>query len=293
MVGRIVKGIAGFYYVHDGKTVYECRARGIFRENHEKPLTGDNVLFDVVSSLKDPPTGLITEILDRKNMLFRPEIANVDRIFLLFSANKPEPNYEMLNRYLVAVHDTVIPVSLVVTKCDTAKEAELEAIEEAFSHTAFPIFFISSKNEESIEPLREAMKGLVSALAGPSGVGKSTLINCLLGHEAMETGELSRKIDRGKNTTRHSEIFCMEENTYIFDTPGFSSVDVENIEPENLPLYFDEFVPFVTACRFSSCTHRKEKGCALRQAVRDGEISKKRYLSYTSIYQLLLDNRRY
>ncbi len=294
MTGRITKGIAGFYYVHDGKNLYECKAKGIFRKNHEKPLVGDHVRFDVIS--EEEKLGNIEEILPRKNNLIRPEIANVDQIFLQFSAASPAPNYDMLNRYLVMVHDREIPVHLVVNKSELIGEEEKKKTEQAFFGTCYPIHFISVREETGIRELREIMAGKVTALAGPSGVGKSSLMNLLLGDAVMETGSLSKKIDRGKNTTRHSELFFLQEDTFLFDTPGFSSVEVNFIDKEDLQYTFDEFLPFIPECRYlTSCKHMKERDadCAVKRAVKAGKISKERYGSYVLMYDYLADIRRY
>ncbi len=291
MTGRIIKGIAGFYYVHDGENVYECKAKGIFRKNHQKPLVGDNVLFDVVSaSLR---TGTVTEILEEKNSLIRPEAANIDAIYLVFSASIPEPNYTMLNRYLVSVHDTGIPVKLVVNKTDLTDGTALSEISRQFENTCYPVFFVSVREEKGLEALRDDMKGHVNVFAGPSGVGKSSLLNSLIGEGKMEIGELSRKIARGKNTTRHTELFVIGEDTYLLDTPGFTSVEIPPIEIENLPFYFDEFLPYVTKCRFTNCSHYKETDCAVKEAVRNGIIPRSRYVAYRDVYEYLKDLRKY
>lgn len=289
--GKIMKGIAGFYYVHDGENLYECKAKGIFRKNHEKPLVGDEVDFEILSETE--MKGNIIAICERKNELIRPEVANIDRIFLTFAAVYPAPNYDMLNRYLVMVHDTGIPVSFIVNKIDLAEDENYRKIENHFRNTSYDFFYVSAQEQIGIDRLKEAMKGITSALAGPSGVGKSSLMNVLLGSEKMETGELSEKIERGKNTTRHSEIFFLGEGGYLFDTPGFSSVEPPFIEPDNLPLYFDEFIPYLTECRFSSCRHLKEKDCAVKNAVREKMISKSRYESYVQLYDYFSDLRRY
>lgn len=290
MTGRIIKGIAGFYYVHDGSVLYECKAKGIFRKKHEKPLVGDRVEFDVISDAEK--TGNITALLPRDSVLIRPEIANVDQLFLVFAASDPEPNFDMLNRYLCVMSESGIPVSLVVNKTDLSSESDLERIEDAFLSTGYPLYFISVK-EGSISVLTDQLKGKVTALAGPSGVGKSSFINLIMGSERAETGELSQKIMRGKNTTRHSEIFYLGDDTYIFDTPGFTFIDIESIETDKLQYTFQEFLPYITECRFASCSHVKEKDCALKQALSEGRISKMRYDCYVRFHEELKALRRY
>ena len=289
--GRIVKGIAGFYYVHDGVNLFECKAKGILRNQKEKPLVGDLVTFDTVS-LTDK-TGNITGILPRKSEFIRPAVANIDEILLVFSGSVPSPNFEMLNRYLASVSDYEVPVRLVVTKADLCDKNVFSEISENFKNIGSPIHFVSSKTGEGMEELSEALTGKISVLAGPSGVGKSSLINGLFGRDLMEVGELSRKIERGKNTTRHAELFFLRENTYILDTPGFTSVDFDSVSPENLGLCFPEFLPHLVHCKFSSCTHMREPGCAVRNAVESGAIAAIRYKSYVNMYTHLNSLRRY
>ena len=294
MTGRIIRGVGGFYYVHDGNALYQCRAKGIFRKNHEKPLVGDRVEFSTVFDSEIENAGSIDRILPRTSALKRPELANVDQIFLIFSAKSPAPNFDMLNRYLCLVHDTEIPVILLVNKCDLCTEEELAVIADAYRNSGYRMLFISVKEGRGKEELEALTKGRLSCLAGPSGVGKSSLINLLLGEETMETGSLSRKIDRGKNTTRHSEVFYLGDDGYLCDTPGFTSVDVDFIDKDDLDLYFNEFVPYLPSCRYlRSCAHIHEKECAVKDALKAGEISPVRYESYVRIHENLAALRRY
>ncbi len=291
MTGQIIKGVGGLYAVKDGTKIYQCRARGIFRKTNEKPLVGDHVDYEITS--EEDSEGSITAIHERKNRLIRPEAANVDLILVVFSVKDPDPNYDMLNRYLCMMKDAEIPTMLTVTKTDLADEAKKKEIRDIFINTEIPLVFLSSKSGEGIEELRGFIKGKTVIMAGPSGVGKSSLLNLLTGQEIMATGELSRKIRRGKNTTRHTEIFSLDDDTLILDSPGFTSVDISFIEPENLVLYFPEFMPYIGGCNFSSCRHLKEPGCRIKQAVEEGDISRTRYQSYCTFLTELINQRRY
>ena len=289
--GRIMKGVGGLYTVQTESEAYACRPRGIFRKTKEKPLVGDRVMIEVIS--EEEKEGSITEILPRKNRLLRPECANVDRILLLFAVHEPEPNFDMLNRYLVLMQDREIPVVLAVTKSDLERPGDRERILSSFKNSGLTILFISQKTGEGLEEVKRLTRGCMTALAGPSGVGKSSLLNALLKEDVMETGNLSERIQRGKNTTRHSEIFFLGEDSFLFDTPGFTSIDITSLKEENLSLYFPEFEAYLGQCGFSSCRHLKEPGCRIRQAVTDGEISPDRYHAYETFYEELKNVRRY
>ena len=290
--GRIIKGIAGFYYVDDGKDVYECKARGLFRKARVKPLPGDLVRFSVTPDT-DILGGYVEELLPRKNSMIRPEAANVDQVFLVFAAKEPAPNMDMLNRYLLMCEHSGIPAVLVMNKCDLGKEETEEAVRRWFSGTPYETVCISVKEGWNLSELRERLSGKVTAFAGPSGVGKSSLLNALFGEDMMETGTLSERIARGKNTTRHTELFRTGEDTYIFDTPGFTSVELDFIEQDDLMYDYPEFIKWIPECRFSSCRHLTEKDCGVRDAVSRGEISDERYQSYTRIWQYLSTLKRY
>ena len=292
MQGKIVKGIAGFYYVHVVESgVYECKAKGIFRKDKKKPLVGDDVEIEVLSEVEK--TGSIINIFERKNELIRPAVANIDQALVVFAAAKPSPHFNLLDRFLVMMQTKEIPVILCFNKEDIASEEKLSELAEIYEKCGCQLIFVSAKEEKNMETLRRMLEGKTTAIAGPSGVGKSSIINLLNPKANMETGSISRKIERGKHTTRHSEIFYLGHQTFLFDTPGFSSLDVLSLEKEELELLFPEFAPYLGKCRFTGCSHISEPSCGVKEAVQNGKISKNRYESYTAFYKELNAVRRY
>lgn len=291
MTGKIIKGIAGFYYVHTGNKVYECRAKGIFRNKKVKPLVGDLVEFTVLD--EEAGEGNIDEIQPRSKELIRPAAANIDQALVVFAISHPEPNLNLLDRFLVMMEYVGIPVILVFNKTDLSGEEDMAVYRAIYEPAGYPVYFISTLEGTGIGEIRELIRGKTTVLAGPSGVGKSSLMNRLLPQAAMETGSISEKIQRGKHTTRHAELFCVEKDTYVMDTPGFSSMYVGEMEAEELKDFFPEFDPFVENCRFLGCVHIGETVCGVKQALAEGEISRSRYENYRLFYQELKDKRRY
>lgn len=292
MQGKIIKGIAGFYYVHTaGSGIYECKAKGAFRKEKIKPLVGDNVEIDVID--ENRLTGTISEILPRKNTLIRPAVANIDQAIVIFAAVQPKPNLNLLDRFLIMMEQQGIPAVICFNKQDLAEEHELEKLYETYQATGYRILFVSASRQEGIDSIMEVLDGKTSTVAGPSGVGKSSLINLLAPEANMETGEISRKIERGRHTTRHAELLCIREGTYIMDTPGFSSLTVDGLEKEDLWKYFPEFVQYEESCRFAGCSHINEPDCGVREALEEGKISKVRYEDYVEIYKELKDRKKY
>ncbi len=292
MTGKIVKGIGGFYYVHgnDG-AIYECRAKGIFRNRNIKPLVGDNVCITVLKT--EPPEGKIDEILPRTGQLIRPEVANIDQALVVFALADPPPNLNLLDRYLVLMERSRIPAAVLFNKADLAGEEEMKRYSRIYEAADYPVMFASAGKGAGIEEIRDYLEGKTTVLAGPSGVGKSSLTNVLMPEANMETGAVSQKIRRGKHTTRHSQLFCIKQGTYLMDTPGFSSVFVDEIEAEDLKQYFPEFEPFEEACRFLGCVHMGERVCGVKDAAKTGKISRSRYKNYRLFYEELKEKRRY
>ena len=280
MQGKIIKGIAGFYYVDVVESgIYECKAKGIFRKEKRKPLVGDNVV----------------QIYERKNELIRPAAANVDQALVIFAVRQPDPNYVLLDRFLIAMEQQEIPVIICFNKSDLAKEQELEAMCRIYEGCGYHILTTSASCEEGIETVRELLEGKTTVVAGPSGVGKSSLTNLLQEEISMETGEISKKLKRGKHTTRHSQLLTVGEHTYLMDTPGFSSMFVEGMEKEELRQFFPEFREYEGTCRFQGCVHVHEPGCLVKEAVEEGKLSSQRYENYVSFYEELKEKekRRY
>lgn len=292
MQGKIVKGISGFYYVHVvGSGIYECKAKGIFRQQNIKPLVGDDVEIQVIS--RTDYKGNIISILPRQNALVRPAVANVDQALLVFAAVSPEPNFQLLDRFLVMMAYQNVPVVICFNKCDLVDGAKQEELREIYRNSGSRILFVSAAEQLGLDRLRQVLADKTTTVAGPSGVGKSSLINLLSPHACMETGEISRKIERGRHTTRHAELIHVQDTSYIMDTPGFSSMYLPDIGKEELQQYYPEFAAYEPYCRFQGCSHITEPECGVRQALQKGEISPVRYGNYCSLYTELKEKRKY
>ena len=292
MQGKIIKGIAGFYYVNVVEFgVYECKAKGSFRKEGVKPLVGDDVEIEILD--ENEKTGNIVQIKPRRNELIRPAVANIDQALVVFAVTKPKPHYNLLDRFLVMMEQKEIPVVLCFNKTDIAEHPEIAELQEGYAPSGYPVLFTSAREEENIEELKSLLKGKTTSIAGPSGVGKSSLINLLQSEVKMETGSISKKIARGKHTTRHSELIMIGADSYIMDTPGFSSLYVNEFEKEELKYYFPEFAPYEGQCHFNGCDHIHEPGCAVKEAVEEGKIHKIRYEDYMEMYRELKERKRY
>ena len=278
--GRIVRSLSGFYDVRTPGGLITCRARGILRKEGNSPLTGDLVEISV-----EKGKGMVEKILPRKNHFIRPAVANVDAL-VVFAANvNPVTEPFLIDRVAAIAGDQNVDVYLCVNKCDLDPAIDLVRI---YEHAGFPVIRTSAETGEGVAELRDLLTGKLTAFTGNSGVGKSSILNRLAPELKLETGEVSEKLGRGRHTTRHVELFPLGENTYVADTPGFSSFDTDQMElilKENLQYAFPDFGRFLGKCRFDDCSHRKEPDCAVRSAVEAGEIEKSRYDSYLKLYE--------
>ena len=291
MQGTIVRALAGFYYVYSGGITYECKARGIFRKDGITPLVGDEVELTVVAgpyeqpSASSPEMGVaaVDRILPRLNSFARPPVANVELFVLVAAVKHPAPSYLMLDRVSLAVRKKGAELLLCVNKTDLAGKGQLEEFAEHYKNACLT-HFISVKDRKDIDALKTALKGKKAALAGPSGAGKSSLTNLLLGKDLSATGDISKKLQRGKNTTRHTELFA-GDGYFLFDTPGFTSFEDPELKSDEVAELMPDIAPYAHKCRFSDCRHLAEPDCAVRAAVEAGHISAGRYESYKQIYK--------
>lgn len=291
MQGKILKGISGFYYVHIVESgIYECKAKGVFRQQGVKPLVGDLVEIDIIDETEKK--GNIVRILPRRNALIRPAVANVDMALIVFAAATPDPNFNLLDRFLVLMARQDVPVCICFNKSDLVSEEVKQSYAAGYEACGYPVEFISVKKDEGIDRLMKQLHGKTTTIAGPSGAGKSSLINCLQPKIQMETGAVSKKIGRGKQTTRHTQLIHIEGNSYIMDTPGFSSLYLPSMDKEELQQYYTEFAAFEPYCRFQGCSHISEPDCGVKQALADGQISKLRYDNYVQLYEELKEQEK-
>ena len=282
--GIILQSVGGFYYVEAADTVYTCRARGLFRKQGMSPVAGDRVTIAV----DEDGTGVLQSVLERKNVLVRPPVANVDLLVLVASVCQPKTNTLVLDKMIAVAEKKGICPIIVINKSDLGDPTELESI---YHSTGLECFTVAATDPDSLVLLRQRLAGQISVFAGNSGVGKSSILNGIDPDLQLSTGEISKKLGRGRHTTRTATLYHLAEG-YLVDTPGFSSLDLEQVEPiykEDLPYCFREFEQYEGACRFSGCAHYKEPGCAVRSAVEAGEIAQSRYDSYVTMYEAVKD----
>ncbi len=283
--GKIIKGIGGFYYVDTEAGLYECKARGKFRLDGITPLVGDNVTIQIDD--ESNKKGVIYEVLERKNMIYRPKVANLDKIILTFAPVNPKINFSVLDKFIILAEKRDIEVIICINKIDLASEGLFEDICEVYKGTGYKIIKTSAVKNEGIDNLKGCLRESVSVFAGPSGCGKTSLLN-LVSSQKFKTGDISAKLKRGKHTTREAVLVTLNHNTHIVDTPGFTSMSLDGIEKEEIKDYFLEFLPYAKECKFVGCAHIDEEGCEVREHVGEG-IHVNRYNSYKAIYEELKD----
>ncbi len=289
--GKIIKGIGGFYYVYaENDRLYECRAKGAFRKKKMKPLVGDDVEISIIS--EDECTGNVDVILPRKNELIRPAVANIDQALIVFAMKDPEPNLNLLDRFLMLMMKQEVPTIICFNKSDIVDDEAANRLGTIYANCGCEVVFTSTYTEEGVAQIKNLVQGKTTALAGPSGVGKSSIMNLLQPKASMETGTVSDKIRRGKHTTRHSELIPVNEETFVMDTPGFSSLFVHMFEKEDVKDYFYEFGEYEDYCRFQGCVHMAEPDCGVKEALREGKISQERYDSYKIIFEELKNQKK-
>lgn len=285
MKGIIVKALSGFYYVDSGENVYECKARGNFRKSGISPLVGDKVEFEII----DDKHGVVDSVKERKNVLVRPNVANIDKLFIVSSFETPAPNAFIIDKLTaIAAYNNIEPI-IVFNKCDMG---DFSAWLNIYKNSGFKTFVVSAETGEGIADIEAELKDFISTFTGNSGVGKSSILNRLFGESIIKTGEVSETLGRGRHTTRHIEAYKLSFGGYVVDTPGFSSIDYDTTDyafKEQLPELFPDFGDYIYNCRFTGCSHTKEIGCAVIDAVNDGKIEASRHQSYLQLYQELKD----
>ncbi len=292
MKGKIIKGVGGFYYVHvAGKGVFECRARGILRKEKIKPLIGDNVEISLVEDAEK--IGNIEKILKRDNQLIRPSVANLDLAVIVFSVSQPEPTFNLLDRFLIMIEAKGIDTIICFNKTDLLPAEDVQTIAGPYEKIGYNVATTDSINSHGIAGLKASLYGRTAVFAGPSGVGKSSILNLIQDEMILETGAISKKIGRGKHTTRHATLICFDADSYVVDTPGFSSLVVDGVPAEQLKNFFREFDAHEPRCKFTGCNHLDEPECGIKDAVASGDISESRYSSYTQLMEELKSAQNY
>ena len=288
--GRIIKGISGFYYVHE-KTlgVVCCKAKGSFRKDKIKPLVGDLVNFEITSG----DEGNIQEIIKRSSQMIRPAVANASRVLLTFAMKEPDPSFNLIDRLIIYYKRINLPVILVFNKEDKADELLVEYYKDIYKDSGIDTYFISSYENKNIDTIKNLLSEGITVITGPSGAGKSTLINKLVPSANMQTGDISDKLRRGKHTTRHTELFYYGDGAYIMDTPGFTAFEAFGIDAISLKNYYAEFKSYAKDCKFDDCVHIGESCCKVKDAVASGKINSVRYNNYKLLYEEIKSSKKY
>ncbi len=293
--GKIIKGVGGFYYIHlPDNRIFECKAKGVFRNQKIKPTVGDDVLIEFID--EQALTGNIVDILPRENSLIRPMVSNVDQAVIIFALSDPKPNFNLLDRFLIMMDRQQVRTIICFNKSDLVSEEEADELKTIYEGCGYDVLVTSTYNEDAsdgISILKAIIKGKTTVFAGPSGVGKSSLLNALNPNANAQTGSISEKIKRGKHTTRHSELIWVGADTYIMDTPGFSSLFVDDMESEELREYYGEFEKHQNNCKFIGCVHINEPVCGVKSALEAGYISQLRYDNYKQLYEELKAKKKW
>ncbi|MDD5945213.1 MAG: ribosome small subunit-dependent GTPase A [Clostridia bacterium] len=289
--GTIVKGIGGFYYISTSEGVYECRARGKFRKQGIKPSVGDHVGISVIDEKNKKGSLDVIEL--RKNCLIRPRAANIDQALIVFAAVRPDFNPDIMDRFIVLAEQQKLEITVCINKIDLDTENRHEEICRIYEQAGFRVIPVSAERGIGIDEIKDALKGKISVLAGPSGVGKSSILNAVNPDANAKVGEISKKIERGRHTTRQSELIELDDNTFIVDSPGFTSLDMSGIEPEELENLFREFKPYLADCRYTGCKHINEDSryCGIKSQL-GVNISESRYQRYKDIYNEIVEERK-
>lgn len=280
MQGRIVKGIGGFYFVSDGSRVVMGKARGNLKRNKELLYVGDIVDYEITADGE----AIINGVARRDNSLIRPPVSNLNLLVVVFAASSPEPNFNVIDKMCIACEAKGIDIAICITKPDLVSSEELDEIRSRYD-SAYDVMTVNGMTGAGIDSLRERISGRNVALAGPSGVGKSTILNNIVGAQSAETGTVSDKTGRGRHTTRHVEIFELGDGTNLYDTPGFTSLELPSMEPSELSNFIPEFRACRGQCRYADCVHMKEPGCAVKEAVNEGVIPEGRYGTYLNLME--------
>jgi len=290
--GIIIRGVGGNYYVDIGNEIIECRARGLFRLQNIKPLVGDKVLIRLTTENENDRSGYIEEIKKRINEIKRPSVANVEQLLIFFAVSNPEPSFLLLDKLLIAAEINKLKPIICFNKSDLCSDERKKQLNDIYVNTGYQVIFTCKDDEESIEALKNVLKNKLSVFSGPSGVGKSSIMNSVQPDFELKTGEISEKLKRGKHTTRHAEIYKLSFGGFVVDTPGFSSFNLESIDPFKLGEYYPEIYQYSSGCRFDDCLHYKEPNCVIKEAVSNGLISETRYHNYTKLLEEILNSKK-